>query len=224
MEYKITEIGGLKCIVRYPKEYNNKQKYPVILFLHGAGSRGDDIKALKINPYFSITEKHPIFPFITVAPQCNKDNWFELMSNLHKIVYEITNSDFADEEKIYAVGASMGGYAVWQLAMNLPHAFAAILPICGGGMYWNAKRLTGTAVWAFHGDSDEVVFTEESVKMVEKINAAGGKAKLTIYKNTGHDSWTATYSDYEVFQWLLKHKNAYVDDLKNLYDDAELYG
>lgn len=224
MRYEITKIGGLECVVRYPKDYTEKEKHPVILLLHGAGSRGNDISVLRNNPYFLITEKHTDFPFITIAPLCNKDSWFELMHKLEIIVCEIKNMNCVDAERLYAMGASMGGYAVWQLTMNLPNAFAAIIPICGGGMYWNSKRLTGTAVWAFHGDSDKVVFTEESVKMVNRINEDGGNAKLTIYKDTGHDSWVATYSDYNVFRWLLEHKNDYTEDSIKSFDDAELYG
>ena len=223
MKYEIRKICGLNCVIRYPKGYIEQKKYPVILFLHGAGSRGEDTTALEKNPYFLITEKHLDFPFITVAPLCIKDTWFELMDDLSKIIHEIEESDFVDVDRMYAVGASMGGYAVWQLAMNLPYVFAAIIPICGGGMYWNARRLVGTAIWAFHGDSDDVVFAEESVKMVEKVNAAGGDAKLTIYENTGHDSWSETYSNYKVFRWLIEQKNTYVDDLR-LLNGVDVYG
>jgi len=222
--YETGEFKVLKYIVRYPNDYTDGKKYPVIFFLHGAGSRGKDTNILLGNPFFSITEKHLDFPFITVAPQCDKDNWFELMNNLQELTAEIMSFNFTDTERIYAVGASMGGYAVWQLAMNMPSAFAAIIPICGGGMYWNAQRLTGTPIWAFHGDSDKVVYTEESVKMVEKVNAAGGSAMLTIYENTGHDSWTETYSDYKVFSWLLKHKNTYTEQSGNRFNNSKVYG
>lgn len=195
------------------------------MFLHGAGSRGVDINILLSNPFFSITAKHRDFPFIVVAPQCNKDNWFELMNDLQQFTSEIVSFDFTDAKRLYAVGASIGGYAVWQLTMNMPSVFAAIIPICGGGMYWNAQRLTGTPIWAFHGDSDEVVYAEESVKMVEKVNVAGGNASLTIYENTGHDSWTATYSNYGVFEWLLKCVNNKTKMIKKLaMDDSKKYG
>lgn len=224
MKYEIKELCGLNCVIRYPKDFTKTKKYPVILFLHGAGSRGNDINVLRNNPYFTITEKHKDFPFISVAPQCNKDNWFMLMHVLQEIVYKLVKTDFTDTERIYAVGPSMGGYAVWQLAMNMPHAFAAIIPICGGGMYWNVRRLMGTSVWAFHGDSDTAVYPEESVKMVKKINDVGGNAKLTVYKNTGHDSWSETYSDYNVFEWLLSCKNAYVENGENIFDDSKIYG
>lgn len=225
MKYEVVDVSGLKSIIRYPDGCEKGKKYPVILFLHGAGTRGEDINILLSNVFFSITEEHTNFPFIVIAPQCNKDNWFELMYELQGLTAEITNFDFADEERVYAVGASMGGYGVWQLAMNMPHTFAAIVPICGGGMYRNAKRLTGTDIWAFHGDRDNVVYTEESVKMVEKVNEAGGRATLTIYKNTEHDSWTETYSNPEVFKWMLQFKKTANKDVlsDNIYD-SKLYG
>ena len=224
MRYETGEFKELRYIIRYPRGYKSGEKYPVILFLHGAGSRGKDINKLSGNPFFTITEKHIDFPFVTVAPQCSKDNWFEAMATLQDLTVEVMHADFADAERLYAVGASMGGYGVWQLAMNMPSSFAAIVPICGGGMYWNARRLAGTPIWAFHGDSDDVVYTEESVKMVDRVNALGGNASLTIYKNTGHDAWSETYSNYKVFTWLLGHKNTYTEQNRNQFDNAKVYG
>ena len=87
----------------------------------------------------------------------------------------------------------------------LPEAFAAIVPVCGGGMYWDARRLKETPVWAFHGAQDKTVLPEESLHMVEKVNAFGGNAKLTLYPNNAHDAWTDTYSNPEVYAWLLEH-------------------
>jgi predicted peptidase len=87
----------------------------------------------------------------------------------------------------------------------MPEMFAAAVPICGGGMYWDAGRLKHVPIWAFHGDSDKTVLTEESVKMVNAVNKKGGDAKLTIYPETGHDAWTATYKNADVFAWMLSH-------------------
>jgi hypothetical protein len=75
----------------------------------------------------------------------------------------------------------MGGYGTWHIAMSLPNYFAAIVPICGGGMYWNAARLVNVPAWAFHGEADSAVYCEESKKMVDAVNAKGGNAKLTIF-------------------------------------------
>jgi predicted peptidase len=99
----------------------------------------------------------------------------------------------------------MGGYGTWQLAVSVPDAFAAMIPVCGGGMYWDAGRLKKIPIWAFHGALDKTVLPEESLKMVAAVNGKGGKAKLTIYPNNAHDAWTDTYSNPEVYAWLLEH-------------------
>ena len=118
----------------------------------------------------------------------------------------------------------MGGYATWQLAMSMPEHFAAILPICGGGMYWNAGRLAKLPVWAFHGAKDTVVFPEESQKMVNAVNKSGGNATLTIYPECDHDSWTNTYSNPKVFAWLLEHKKAETFEQKDQYNNSRKFG
>ncbi len=128
------------------------------------------------------------YPFMLVAPQCNKNTWFDLMDSLKKLVYLLADDETVDEKRIYLMGLSMGGYGTWQLAMSIPEMFAAIVPICGGGMYWNAGRLANVPVWAFHGKLDTTVFVEESEKMVNAVNAKGGNAKLTIYPELKHRS------------------------------------
>ena len=146
------------------------------------------------------------------------------MADLKALVAEISALPFADTGRFYGMGASMGGYGIWQLAMSIPETFAAILPICGGGMYWNAKRLINVGVWAFHGGQDKTVLTEESVKMVEKIKKLGGNAKLTIYPDNAHNAWTDTYSNPEVFQWLLSHTNQNDQNMEDVYTDAAKFG
>ena len=131
--------------------------------------------------------------------------------------------DCVDKSRVYVVGTSMGGYATWQLAMSRPELFAAIIPICGGGMYWNAGRLIHMGVWAFHGEEDITVFPQESKKMVDVINANGGSAKLTIYEKTSHDAWTKTFENKEVWEWLLAHKSKY-QETKSAYDNVKDFG
>ena len=117
----------------------------------------------------------------------------------------------------------MGGYGTWQLAMSRPELFSAIAPICGGGMYWNTARLKNTPVWAFHGDSDGTVLPEESKKMVEKVNANGGSARLTIYEKTSHNAWDPTFRNPEVWEWMLSQKNHYTAT-RTEYNDTKTYG
>ena len=175
------------------------------------------------NPFFTHIEAHDPFPFVVVAPLCTENTWFDLFERLKKLVKEIVAADFADPDRIYAIGASMGGYATWQLGMSLPNTFAAIVPICGGGMYWNAPRLKGVPVWAFHGEIDTTVRCEESVKMVEAINKKGGNAKLTIYEGVAHNSWTPTFEKPEVWAWMLEQRNHYVQT-RTEFDDVKTYG
>ena len=171
-----------------------------------------------------IVKVHENFPFITVSPICARDTWFDYMETLSALVLELSSSDFVDPSRLYLTGASMGGYATWQLAMSMPGCFAAIIPVCGGGMYWNAARLAGTPVWAFHGALDDAVLVEESIKMVDAVNNNGGSAKLTVYPNNTHDAWNDTYSNPEVFEWLLEHVNDNKAIINDRYADSKLYG
>ena len=145
------------------------EKYPVIFYLHGAGSRGNNIDVIKNSVFFKLIDKHEKFPFITIAPQCSEDTWFDMFERLKKLICKMSTESFADIRRIYLMGASMGGYGTWQMAQCRPELFAAIIPICGGGMYWNAVQIKAQ-VWAFHGDKDPVVYPDESQKMVDAIN------------------------------------------------------
>ena len=218
------QLGKLRYIIKYPDGFSSEKKYPVILFLHGAGTRGDDISKLVSNPFFLLTEKRENFPFVCVAPLCSENTWFDMWEHLEKLLGEISSLPFVDKDCIYLMGASMGGYATWQLAMSMPNYFAAIVPICGGGMYWNAGRLIDVPVWAFHGAKDTTVLLEESFKMVEAVNRLGGDAKLTVYPENGHDAWSDTYSNPEVFDWLLKHKNKNDNQCCDEYNNSKKYG
>ena len=224
MKIEISQFKSLKYITRFPDDYKKEEKYPLIIFLHGAGSRGNDINVLLNNPFFEITEKHYEFPFVVVAPQCAENTWFDMFETLKQLVVEISCNEFIDKERIYVLGVSMGGYATWQLAMSMPEFFAAIVPICGGGMYWNSGRLLNVPIWAFHGKKDTVVKVEESEKMVDTVNALGGNAKLTIYPENRHDAWSDTYANEDVFKWLLENKNKNIKELKNMYNNAKIYG
>ena len=214
----------LNYIIRYPKSFNAGKKYPLLFLFHGAGNRGNNIDDLYENPFFQITGSDEDFPFVCIAPQCHKNTWFDLFETLERFVREMVGKDFADKERVYVIGASMGGYATWQLAMSMPEYFAAIVPICAGGMYWNAPRLVNVPVWAFHGAKDTTVFPEESKKMTDAVTAAGGDARLTIYTENAHDAWSDTYNNKEVFEWLLSHKNQNTTELIDIYDDKEIYG
>ena len=202
------KIDRLEYLIQYPEGFSESGSYPVLFFLHGAGTRGTQMQKLIDNPFFEEYNKHENLPFVVVAPLCSEDSWFDMWEQLKKLVVCISSLPYADPERFYVMGASMGGYATWQLAISMPEYFAAIVPICGGGMYWNAYRLKDIPVWAFHGALDTVVLPEESKKMVDKINLSGGNAKLTIYPENNHNSWSDTYANREIYNWLLSHRKA----------------
>ena len=224
MEFKDYTFKDKKYTIRFPDGFSEDKKYPLIFFMHGAGARGDDIEVLKTNPLFEITKKYEDFPFVIFAPLCSTNTWFDMFETIEELLKKAANLPYADETRIYGMGASMGGYGIWQLAMSLPEYFAAIAPVCGGGMHWNAGRLINVPVWAFHGALDGAVLVEESKKMVDRVNYTGGKAKLTIYEDVKHNSWVNAYSDPELFKWLLEQNNVNAKTLVDKYKGSELYG
>ena len=217
------KLGKLTYLVKYPEGFSENEKYPVLFFLHGAGTRGTDTEVLRENVFFELTENMNL-PFIIVAPLCSGNTWFDLWEHLMALVKEVAKLPYTDEKRIYLTGNSMGGYGTWQLAMSMPEYFAAIVPICGGGMYWNAWRLKNVAVWAFHGAKDDCVCPSESEKMIDIAKRAGTEAKLTVYPEAGHNAWTPTYSNPEVFKWLLEHESKLKVELEEKYTDSEIYG
>lgn len=196
-------FDGMKYIVRFPDKHKELNRHPVILILHGAGLRNVKISELKSCFYIETLAKYDDLGFITVAPLCERDTWFDLFETVEKFAEFISLQPYCDKNRLSLLGASMGGYAVWQLAMSLPHLFSAMVPICGGGMYWNASRLKNIPIKAFHGAKDDEVFCDESKKMVDAVNKTGGNAVLTIYPNNGHDAWSDTINNKEVIKWLV---------------------
>lgn len=216
--------GSVKYLVRYPEGFAEDRKYPVIMFLHGSGTRAQEFTKLRKGPLFAAIEKYKDFPFIIVAPLCTENTWFDLWDGIKQLVRDVAALPYVDETRFYLMGSSMGGYATWQLAMSMPEYFAAIVPICGGGMYWNAGRLIDVPVWAFHGALDKTVLLEESEKMVNKVNEKGGNAKLTIYPENYHNAWSDTFANYEVFSWLLQHQKTVSRQLEDSFTDAVKFG
>ncbi len=218
------KFENMQYAVRFPDNYEAGGAYPVLLFLHGAGTRGSDIKNLTGHSFMRRPDKMPGFPFVVVAPLCHENTWFDLFETLERFALFIANESYTDPKRIYLTGNSMGGYGSWQLAMSLPQLFAAVVPICGGGMYWNAARLVNVPVWAFHGAKDGTVFVEESKKMVDAVNKRGGNARLTIYPEHGHNSWTDTYNNPEIYEWLLSHENENAKELLDEYNNSHAFG
>jgi len=188
-------------------ELQENGKSPLIIFLHGAGERGDDIDLVKVHGPPKIVEANKDFPFYVLSPQCASDSWWEA-EQLVMLMDEVISMNDIDETRIYLTGLSMGGYATWDLAQLRPDRFAAIAPICGGSRM-NAFRATlikNVATWAFHGAMDTVVPLEASTRIVKALKNVGGDVKFTIYPMAGHDSWTETYANPKLYEWFLAHR------------------
>lgn len=198
----------LDYLLFLPEGYSKKEKkWPLILFLHGAGERGEDLAQVKLHGPPKIVEKQKDFPFILVSPQCpKKQTWVNKTEQLKALLDEIKLKYLVDEHRIYLTGLSMGGFGTWELACNYPEQFAAIAPVYGGGQAWRGRRLKNVPVWAFHGDKDTLVSIERSREMVNAINANGGNARLTIHKNATHKGCTTTHDNKEIYKWFLSHK------------------
>ena len=195
--------------VKYlPKNFNEGEKYPLVFFLHGAGERGDDPDVAVRHGYMKyVREEGRQYPFIFIAPQCPKRKyWGCYTESLLAFLDYVCETLPIDRTRIYLTGLSMGGTGSWMLAMADPDRFAAVVPICGSGICWNAECLKNLPIYAYHGDADPVVPVHESVSMVSQVNKKGGNAQLKILSGVGHNAWEIAYQDDELLNWMLKHK------------------
>lgn len=195
----------LRYLLYLPADYAQKDAWPLMLFLHGAGERGDNIERVKIHGPPKLIAAGKQFPFIVVSPQCPANRWWQ-PEDLTALLDEVVEKYKVDKDRIWVTGLSMGGFGTWSLAAAAPERFAALVPICGGGDPIWAKRLQRIPIWVFHGAKDPVVPLERSAKMVEALKQAGGNVQFTVYPEAGHDSWTAAYNDPALYEWLLAQK------------------
>ena len=195
----------LNYLLYLPQDYDQKESWPLLLFLHGAGERGDDLDLVKKHGPPKLIEAGKEFPFIVVSPQCPGNRRWEAFE-LAALLDEITEKYKVDQDRIYVTGLSMGGFGTWSLFAHQPKRFAALVPICGGGEPIIAKLFRPIPVWVFHGAKDTAVPLERSEKMVEAMKQAGGNVRFTVYPEAGHDSWTETYANPELYEWLLQQK------------------
>lgn len=192
-----------------PKTYSAKgEGAPLIVFLHGSGERGTDLEKVKAWGPPAIAEKNPDFPFMVVSPQCpDGEQWHAL--SLRAMLDEVLAKYNVDKRRVYLTGLSMGGYGAWDLASRYPQYFAAVAPICGGGITRMVGGMRSVPTWVFHGKKDEAVPEEESARMVDALKAAGGNVKYTMLPEAGHiEAWVHAYGEAGLFEWFMQQKKA----------------
>ncbi len=211
MEFTAQEEGrtSLKYLLYTPGDYSAEaetQTWPLLVFLHGAGERGDNLELVKVHGPPKLIESGRDFPFIVVSPQCPSGQRWSA-ENVLPLMDELIGKYKVDKDRVYLTGLSLGGFGTWSAAQTRPELFAAIAPICGGGDPTQAAKLKDLPIWVFHGGRDRTVPIARSEEMVKAIRETGSeKVKFTIYPEAGHDSWTESYDNPELYKWMLEQK------------------
>jgi predicted peptidase len=197
-----TPIGYLLYL---PPDYTTHSKWPLVVYLHGAGSRGHDLELVRREWLPRQIAQGKQFDFILLSPQCPaKSGWFP--KAIVELTEHISSSLSVDRDRVYLTGYSMGGNGTWATGVYDPGRFAAIAPLCGGSNAELAERLANTPIWAFHGAEDQVVPLDASKTMVDAVKKCGGQVKFTVYPGVGHGISEMTYQNKEFFVWLLDQR------------------
>jgi len=199
---------GFHYELSLPADYDPQNRYPLVVFLHGAGERGNpdgsELELVERNGWFWRVAAGEEFSAIMVAPQCPTGKyWGCYTESLNKFLDTLIGNYAVDEKRVSLTGLSMGGTGTWMWGMANPERFSAFAPVCGSGIVWYGEQFVTKPVWAFHGDVDSIVPAEESLHMVAAVNRRGGHARLTLFHGVDHDSWVQAYAGRELFDWLI---------------------
>jgi predicted peptidase len=207
MERQVTVTVKANYLLFLPQTYGKDpaRKWPLILFLHGSGERGDDLNKVKLFGLPKVLEQWKEFPFVVVSPLCPADKWWE-PSEVIALLDEALEKYAVDPDRVYLTGMSMGGFGTWDTAISYPDRFAAIAPVCGAGNPYRLAAMKDVPTWVFHGEKDPNVPVAAAAQMAGTLQALGGKVKFTRYPNVGHDAWTPTYGNRALYDWFLQHK------------------
>lgn len=193
--------------VEYSPETGSENK-PLIIQLHGAGERGngkEELRKVDVHGFSKLLENTE-YDCTFIMPQCPSDSfWAARVESIVKFIEQKIEEYKADPDRIYLTGLSMGGYGTWFTSMARPDLFAAIAPVCGGGMAWNACALKAIPVWAFHGVVDDTVSVNQSDEMVAALKACGAPVRYSRIEDVAHNVWDYAYNE-ELMEWLLEHK------------------
>jgi predicted peptidase len=215
------ETDSMPYLLLKPLNYDSTKTYPLLLFLHGSGERGNDNKRTltHIESLLTADSNRLNFPAFVIVPQCDTGyRWIEVdwKANSHlqpttpsrflnmtiKLLELVENNFPIDSKRIYVTGLSMGGFGTWDLIARLPNKFAAAAPICGGADTTTAKVIAHIPIWVFHGADDKIVKVERSRDIVNALLTLGSKLKYSEYKDVGHDSWKPAYREPDFLKWM----------------------
>jgi len=218
--------------ILYPEHYDKSKKYPLVLFLHGAGERGSDneIQLTHGGKLFLADSNRKNFPCIVLFPQCPTDSsWGSVkvdrtktplsfsfdytmpqtwaMKAVIDLTQHIASTESVDKSRIYISGLSMGGFGTFEAVYQYPKLFAVAMPICGGGdtVHYN-KRVKKIPFWIFHGDADAVVNVENSRAMVRTLESLHARVKYSEYHGVNHNSWDNAFAEPTYLSWMFSHK------------------
>jgi len=224
----VNNSDTLKYRVMYPKDFSEDNQYPLVLFLHGAGERGNNNESQLAHgsKLFASDDNREAFPAIVIFPQCPQDDyWANAMVNrttqpltlnfqnggeptkalslVMQLMDKMLAKSFVNKNQVYVGGLSMGGMGTFEILSRKPELFAAAFAICGGGNTDAAKAYATTVdLWIFHGAKDDVVNPQLSVDMVSAILNYGGKPNFTLYADDNHNSWDSTFAEPKLLTWL----------------------
>lgn len=203
------------------------RRFPLVIFLHGAGERGSDNEAqLKWGVMNFASDENMIhYPAFVIAPQCPLNtSWANLnrdrnstqvslqptpakpMQLLIELISQLKKTLRVDTTRIYITGLSMGGFGTYDAIMRYPDLFAAAVPVCGGGDVSRASSIAHIPIWIFHGAEDPTVSPLYSSEMLQALTKAGAHPGFTQYPEVGHFSWLGAYSDRLMIEWLFRQR------------------
>ncbi len=199
------KLHQISYVFDYPAGTNTK--VPLIVFLHGAGERGNDLEKVKAHSPFTYKSliKEPV---AILAPQCPENVWWDTES-VYQLILEIPNKYNIDTSRIYLTGLSMGGWGTWKLSNEHPEMFAAVAAVCAPADRWmraTIDRYKNLPIKIFHGGNDDIVSPTNSIEMYQALKKINPNVTLTIFPDDNHNSWDSTYSDPALYTWMLSQK------------------
>lgn len=191
----------------YGEAEQAEQRWPLVIFLHGAGERGTDVKKVAAHGPPKQAAQGRKFPFVLVSPQCPPDQWWDV-DTLQALLDQVLKQqgDLIDRDRIYITGLSMGGGGTWEWISRDPNPFAAAAIVCGAASRVPMRIKDPIPVWAMHGTNDDIVPPWITTLLVDQWQQAGGETRVSMYEGVNHGSWDRAYDEPELWTWLLSHK------------------